>query len=465
MSFTLFDSKQKKKVPFTPIDEGKVTLYSCGPTVYDHAHLGHAKSALSFDLLVRTLRALSYDVTFARNITDVDDKIIKKSIESGVGITEITDTYTQSYQEDMNALGVITPDLEPKATENIDAMASLIENLLSKDIAYKVQSGDIYFDTSKDSEYGSLSKNTQEDRINRVEGGFKRNDADFVLWKSTTSEEVHFDSPFGIGRPGWHLECSAMINAHLASHTGAYQIDIHAGGADLFFPHHENEAAQTRCAFDQEIAAHWMHNGFVKINGEKMSKSLGNSFFLRDAMQLHHPEALRYYLLSSHYRADFNFSEEDLLASKKRLDKIYRLKKRLLGTGSASVDKHFKESILSALSDDLNMSQSLALIDEMISKANEGLDANSKDKALKKSTIANLTWIAELLGFGIQNPYEYFQFGIDEAEKNHIESLIEKRNSAKKEKDFATSDALRDEILNLGISLMDTPQGTMWEKA
>jgi cysteinyl-tRNA synthetase len=465
MQFTLFDSKQKKKLPFSPINEGKVTLYSCGPTVYDHAHLGHAKSALSFDLLTRTLRQLEFDVTFARNITDVDDKIIKKSIEQNISIKEITDTYTQSYQDDMNALGVIAPDLEPKATENIAAMIVLIDTLIAKDIAYKVENGDIYFDVAKDSEYGSLSNNTQEDRINRVDGGFKRGDTDFVLWKISDEKGVCFPSPFGTGRPGWHLECSAMINMHLADRSGAYQIDIHAGGADLFFPHHENEAAQTRCAFDQEIAKYWMHNGFVKINGEKMSKSLGNSFFLRDALKLHHPESLRYYLLSSHYRADFNFSEEDLLASKKRLDKIYRLKKRLLGGKGGDADIVFVESILTALSDDLNISKTLATIDEMLSSANEGLDANPKDKVLKKTTIANLEWIADTLGFGLQNPYEYFQFGIDEAQKEQINGLIEKRNEAKKAKDFETSDSIRDEILALGISIMDTPQGTMWEKA
>ena len=255
-----------------------------------------------------------------------------------------------------------------------------------------------------------------------------------------------------------------MIEKHLAYKDKAFAIDIHGGGADLLFPHHENEAAQTRCATQHELANYWMHNGFVTIDGEKMSKSLGNSFFLKDALREYDGEVLRFYLLSSHYRSNFNFNTEDLEASKRRLDKLYRLKKRLFGLGENEETTDFQEKLLAALNDDLNVSAGLALIDEMITNANEVLDTPGKHKVLKKETIANLAYIKKLLGFGTKNPYEYFQFGVDEATKTKLDTLIKARNEAKKAKDFATSDALREEILAFGVQLMDTPQGTFWEK-
>lgn len=464
---TIYDSVKKEKRKFIPQEEGKVSLYVCGPTVYDDAHLGHAKSALVFDLLTRVLKANGYDVTYARNITDIDDKIIKKAAEQNKTIKEITKFYTQAYHEEMSALGVSRPDLEPKATESLDAMYELIQNLIDKGHAYKTADGDVYFDTSSDSEYLKLSKRVQddEDRVQRVESSSaKKNSADFALWKSVHDESVSFDSPFSKGRPGWHLECSAMIEKHLADKSNKFAVDIHGGGADLLFPHHENEAAQTRCATNHALANYWMHNGFVNIDGEKMSKSLGNSFFLKDALKVYDGEVLRFYLLSTHYRSNFNFNEEDLLLSKKRLDKIYRLKKRLFGLAENYDKTPFQEELLKALSDDLNISSALALIDEMTANANETLDAAGKHKVLKRETISNLAYIAEVLGFGVKNAYEYFQSGVDEATKAKIAELIKQRDEAKKTKDFETSDRLRDEILACGVSIMDTPQGTFWEK-
>lgn len=255
-----------------------------------------------------------------------------------------------------------------------------------------------------------------------------------------------------------------MIEKHFEG-SSEYSIDIHGGGADLLFPHHENEAAQSRCATGHELAKYWMHNGFVQINGEKMSKSLGNSFFLKDALDIYDGEVLRYYLNSVHYRNDFNFSEEDLQKSKKRLDKIYRLKKRVSPGKASTPNKNFKKSLLDAMGDDLNISIALALIDELIGLTNDALDANPKDKSLKKETLANLEFINTLLGFGGKEPFSYFQIGVDEALKTQIETLIEARLTAKKEKDFARSDAIRDEITALGISIMDSPEGTLWEKA
>ena len=462
---TIYDSVSRTKQDFIPITPGKATLYVCGPTVYDDAHLGHAKSALVFDLLVRTLKANSLDVTFARNITDIDDKIVKKVNETGLSLKELTQKYTAAYHRDMDALGIRRPDIEPKATESMESMVKLISDLINNGHAYKTTDGDVYFDTQKDSKYLSVSNRVQnqDETQSRIEtNSLKKNPADFALWKHF-DEGITYDTPFSTGRPGWHTECAAMIEEHLAV-EGEYAIDIHGGGADLLFPHHENEAAQHRCATNQELAKYWMHNGFVNIDGEKMSKSLGNSFFLKDALKSYHGEVLRFYLLSTHYRSDFNFNELDLQASKKRLDKLYRLKKRLFGMKVTDEKTPFQTALLEALSDDLNISKGLSQLDEIISKANETLDANPKDKLIKRQSLADMAYVEELLGFGLQNPFEYFQFGIDDELKTKIDTLIEKRSIAKAEKDFTTSDSIRDELLALDISIMDTVQGTFWEK-
>ncbi|MFW2612809.1 cysteine--tRNA ligase [Aliarcobacter butzleri] len=461
----IFDSVKKEKVEFKPIQEGKVKIYVCGPTVYDDSHLGHARSAIAFDLLHRVLKANDYEVTMTKNFTDIDDKIIKKMNETNKTLEDITNQYINAYKADMKALNILDNTIEPKATENLEVMKEMISNLISKDVAYKT-SDSVYFDTSKDNLYGTLShKSNDENSQARVEENQeKRNSADFALWKFEKANDVSFDAPFGKGRPGWHIECSAMIEKHLAYKDSQYQIDIHAGGADLLFPHHENEAAQTRCSSGQNLAKYWMHNGFVNINGEKMSKSLGNSFFLKDILKSYSGEVIRFYLMSTHYRADLSFNEEDLIASKKRLDKIYRLKKRVYGVENSSVNKKFKEDILNALNDDINTSIALSVIDEMINSANDKLDSNPKDKNLKKEFISNINFIEEVLGIGGNDAYAYFQFGIDESTKEKIEDLILKRNEAKKTKDFETADKLRDELSSMDISLMDTVNGTVWEK-
>ncbi len=463
----IYDSTKKVKLQFIPLEEAKASLYVCGPTVYDDAHLGHAKSALVFDLLTRVLRANGYEVTYARNITDIDDKIIAKAIIEKKTIHEITDFYTDSFHNEMAKLGVKRPDIEPKATENLEAMYDLIQKLLDKGHAYETKEGDVYFDTASDKHYLTLSSRVQEDedRQERVTSSqLKKHQADFALWKSVKDDTITYQSPFGAGRPGWHLECSAMIEKHLAKPNAKFAVDIHGGGADLLFPHHENEAAQTRCATNHSLAAYWMHNGFVNIDGRKMSKSLNNSFFLKDALKEYDGEVLRYYLLSTHYRSNFNFNEEDLQTAKKRLDKIYRLKKRLFSLATYEERTEFQDALLKALSDDLNISLALALIDAMLSKTNEILDSAGKHKQLKKETMANLGFIESILGFGVKNPYDYFQFGVDEKTKAELERLIILRKQAKKDKNFDLSDKLRDEILSYDVQIMDTPQGTFWEK-
>ena len=467
MKLHIYDSVKKEKVEFNSIIPNVAKIYVCGPTVYDDSHLGHARSAIAFDLLHRVLKENNYEVIMTKNFTDIDDKIIKKMNETSKSLEEITTTYINTYKADMKALNILDNTIEPKATENLESMKEMISNLISKDIAYKT-SDSVYFDTSKDNSYGSLShKASDENSIARVEGNIeKRNPSDFALWKFAKTNDVSFEAPFGLGRPGWHIECSAMIEKHLAYKDTEFQIDIHGGGADLLFPHHENEAAQTRCSSGQNLAKYWMHNGFVNIDGEKMSKSLGNSFFLKDVLKSYSGEVIRFYLMSAHYRANFNFNEEDLIASKKRLDKLYRVKKRVYALESdiLSVNKKFKDDVLNALNDDMNTSIALSLIDEMIGNANDKLDANPKDKNLKKELVSNILFINNILGIGFNDAYEYFQFGIDEQTKSKIEELITKRNEAKKEKNFEVADAVRNELSVLGISLMDTINGTVWEK-
>lgn len=462
----LYDSVKKQKVEFKPIKKSKAIIYVCGPTVYDDAHLGHARSAVAFDLLHRVLKTNKIEVTMTKNFTDIDDKIIKKMSETSKSLEQITSLYIDSYKKDMISLNILDNSLEPKATQNLEIMKDMINNLLKKDIAYKISNG-IYFDTSKDTNYGSISSMASDENSQaRVESNSeKRNSSDFALWKFPKENEVAYEAPFGKGRPGWHIECSAMIKKHLAYNDEQYQIDIHGGGADLLFPHHENEAAQTRCESNQNLAKYWMHNGFVNINGEKMSKSLGNSFFLKDILKSYLGEVVRFYLLTAHYRANFNFNEEDLKASKKRLDKLYRIKKRVYGGSPAKrANQEFTNSILQSLNDDFNTSKALSIIDEFMSNANEKLNENPKDKGFKKELLANIEFIKDTLGFGYIDAFEYFQFGINSDTKIEIEKLIETRNKAKKAKDFETADKVRDKLTAMDISIMDTPNGVVWEK-
>ena len=452
----IYDTVLKKKVDLIPLNNNEINIYVCGPTVYDHAHLGHAKSSISFDLLRRVLIALGYSVKFVKNFTDIDDKILAKMSSTNQTLEQITTHYIDRYLSDMRALNVLNADIEPKATNYLNAIIDYILKLEQNGATYKLEDG-IYFDTSKDEKYLSLSGRKDENLIARVSSNeSKKDDKDFVLWKF---DENWYDSPFGKGRPGWHTECVAMIEEIFAK-----TIDIHAGGADLLFPHHENEAAQCRCAYHKDLANHWIHNGFIQVDNEKMSKSLGNSFFIKDALAIAPGEAVRFYLMSSHYRANFNYDISDLLSSKKRLDKIYRLKKRLSGVEPSRVDDEFKSLILDALSDDLNISIALAKIDEMVNQANTNLDKEPKNKALKSTIMANLNFIKETLGILYQDEFEWFQYGFDEAQKEQISNLIKARNEAKSTKNYEKADLIRDELNSLGVAIMDTPNGVKWEK-
>ena len=464
----LFDSKSKAKKDLNAYKNEPLNIYLCGATVYDDAHLGHARSSVCFDLLRRTLLALGFKVQFARNYTDIDDKILAKMKEKNLSLKELTTHYIQSYEADMNALNVLKPNFMPKATEYIAQMIELIESLEKKGFTYTLKDG-VYFDSSKDSAYFSLSHRNLNDNQSRLENEVaKKNESDFVLWKF---DESFYDAPFGKGRPGWHSECVAMIRALFDD-----KLIIHCGGADLLFPHHENEAAQCRCAYGGELAQIWLHNGFVKIDGEKMSKSLNNSFFVKDALKEFCAEALRFYLLQTHYRGDFNYAVSDLESAKKRLDKFYRLKKRLgvfeftdyelnLKTNSKGFQSELSRQILNALNDDLNISLALSVFDEFIINSNAKLDENPKDKALKENLTQGLKECALIFGVGFMDTSEYFQFGVDDEFKVQIKAQIKARNEAKAEKNFALADEIRTNLAKKGIILQDTPNGTVWEKS
>jgi cysteinyl-tRNA synthetase len=462
----LYDSVKKQKIVFESQEELKASVYVCGPTVYDDAHLGHARSAIVFDLLHRVLKANDYDVKFVKNFTDIDDKIINKAKQTGKTIKEITSYYIKSYKKDMDSLNILPNSIEPYATQNIEAMIDMCQKLLIDKKAYVLDDG-LYLNTSKDTTYGSLSNRASDENSQaRVESNNNKKDQkDFALWKFFSNDEVGYDTPFGYGRPGWHLECSAMIDKHLTNPNMPYAIDIHGGGADLLFPHHENEACQTRCCTSQELAKYWLHNGFVNINGQKMSKSLGNSFFLKDALAQYDGEIIRFYMLTTSYRADFSFSTDDLNASKKRLDKLYRVKKRVYGvvTNDKIKSLKFAQDIKDALNDDLNTPKALACIDEFVNFCNDSLDKNPKDKNLKKQIAKTVEFIGDILGIGIKDSYDYFQFGITTDMKNKINKLIIQRTQAKKDKNFELSDKIRDELKSMNVSLMDTPSGTVWE--
>ncbi len=459
----IYDSAIKKKAAFKPIKSGKISIYLCGPTVYDDAHLGHARSSVSFDLLRRVLIALGFRVSFARNFTDIDDKILNKMATNNESLEIITNRYIKSYEDDMSALNILPPDFAPKATDNIAQIIVLIEQLLNGGSAYVLDDG-IYFDTSKDSEYLKLSHRMDENLVARIEQNQSKKDPkDFALWKF---DEGWYEAPFGAGRPGWHTECVAMIAKIFDSEVATESIiDIHAGGADLLFPHHENEAAQCRCAYHKKLANHWMHNGFVRVSGEKMSKSLGNSFFLKDAFKIAPGEAVRFYLLSSHYRADFDYNIDDLNASKKRLDKIYRLAKRIGFNGSGDGDSEiFKNSVLEPLKDDLNISVALSILDEMVINANAELDKTPKNKQLKAQIASDLAIAADIFGILQTDINEWFCWGVSEEQKAQIRAKIAQRSEAKKSRDFALADEIRNELLAIGVELQDTASGTVWEK-
>jgi cysteinyl-tRNA synthetase len=457
MSLHLYNTLTRRLEPFTPLDPGRPTMYLCGPTVYNYVHIGNARGPVVFGVLADLLRRRFGALRYARNITDVDDKINAAAKELGAPITTITDRYASAYREDMAALGVQPPDLEPEATAHIPQIIAMIERLVASGHAYAAEDH-VLFAVASFPDYGKLSRRDPEDMLAgaRVEiAPYKRDRGDFVLWKPSTDDLPGWASPWGRGRPGWHIECSAMAAAHLGD-----TIDIHAGGIDLQFPHHENEIAQSECAHGGRIFARWwLHNGMLNFGGAKMSKSLGNIEKVHDLVRAHPPEALRLALLSAHYRQPLEWSDGLIEQSLRTLDRLYGTLRDLVDVDADAV---IPASIETALDDDLNTPQALAEIARIAGEARKA--GTNVDKARLKS---------ELLGAGLalgllqQTAAAWFARGIaqDNVDDARIQALIDERAAAKKNRDFARSDAIRDQLANEGVLLEDTAQGVRWKRA
>ena len=457
MTLQLHDTLQGKKVPFAPLVEGEVTMYLCGPTVYNYAHIGNARPAVVFDLLARLLRR-RYKLTFARNITDVDDKINAASIETGKPIDEITARFIAAYNEDMGALGVRPPDVEPRATRHIGEMITMIETLIDKGFAY-VAEEHVLFDVSSYEKYGVLSKRDLREMIAgaRVEvAPYKKAAHDFVLWKPSSPEIPGWDSPWGRGRPGWHIECSAMAEKHLGE-----TIDIHAGGQDLVFPHHENESAQSCCAHDgAPFARYWLHNGFLSLDQTKMSKSLGNVLLVHELIKTIPGEVIRLALLSAHYRQPLDWSAETLEAARRMLDRLYGAVRGVAVSRKARAAADIPDALLAALEDDLNTPKALAELFGLARALNKAADATTR-----KTLAAQLYACGELIGVLGDDPDAWFAGRADgEMSAADIEALIAERTKARAARDFEAADAVRDQLTAAGISIEDGDGGTSWRR-
>ncbi len=459
MSLKLYNTKAREKQFFAPVEENRVTMYVCGPTVYNLAHIGNARPVVVFDTLFRVLQTLYDDVVYARNITDIDDKIITAARERGEGIQAVSEEFTIKYREDVAQLNALPPTLEPHATDNIESMHALIQALMDRGHAYASQ-GHVLFDVTSMAGYGQLSGRSLDDMLAgaRVEvADYKRHPGDFVLWKPSTDDEPGWDSPWGRGRPGWHLECSAMIREHLGP-----TIDIHGGGRDLIFPHHENELAQSCCAYGDEFVRFWLHNAFVDMDGEKMSKSLGNVRTIRELLQHYRGEVLRFALLSAHYRSPVNFSGELLELAEHALNGFYTALRNVEDV-PVEMDVVLKdEAFYTALCDDLNTPLAIS---ELHAIARE---LNKADEAAKPRMKARLLAAGNLLGVLAQDPTEWLQ-GDSRSEEGlgaqAIETLIAERANAKAERNFARADEIRDELTAAGIVLEDGPDGTLWRRS
>jgi cysteinyl-tRNA synthetase len=469
--FVLYNSEQRKKVEFVPRKEGHIDMYVCGMTVYDYCHIGHARVMVAFDYIIRFLRSQGWNVKYVRNITDIDDKIIKRANENGESITALTDRFIQAMNEDAENLGCLHPDEAPRATEYIDQMQSMIGDLVDKGTAYPASNGDVYFQVEKFAKYGRLSGRILEDMqagaSERVDVEVeKKHPFDFVLWKHAKENEPAWASPWGNGRPGWHIECSAMSTCCLGNH-----FDIHGGGSDLMFPHHENEIAQSEASTGEQYVNYWMHVGFINVDGEKMSKSLGNFFTIRDVMEKFHPEVIRYFIVSSHYRSPVNFSDVALKEAKSTLSRFYHSFKayqQVYGTTTVEqLDDALVERFNAAMRDDFNTAEAIAVLFEINKELNRAVkEENAEQAAIYYSTLRHLT---NILGL-VQHDVEDFlksdigqeALGLSEAE---IENLIQQRQDAKKAKDFAKADGIRQSLLDQGVVLEDTRQGTVWRRA
>jgi len=457
MTIKLYNTLKKSKQEFVPIDPERITMYVCGPTVYSYAHIGNARPAVVFDVLVRLLRNEYKQVVYARNITDVDDKINAAALQQGVGIEVITQKFADIYRQDMASLGVGLPDIEPHATDHIDEIIQMIARLIEQGYAYEAEQH-VMFNVPAFEQYGALSGRNRDDMIAgaRVEvAPYKRDPADFILWKPSTPEQPSWESPWGAGRPGWHIECSAMIEKHLGK-----TIDIHGGGQDLIFPHHENEIAQSTCSHGgEEFCHYWIHNGFVNVNHEKMSKSIGNVLLVHDLLAEAPGEAVRYALLSSHYRSPLDWTDDLLTSAKSSLDRLYGALEQLENIQSVTCEASLTHAFKQALSDDLNTPLAMSELHSLAKQANISQDPHQQAQ-LK----AGLLECGNLIGLLQQSPSDWFGMDGEEAEHANIDQLIERRNQARADKDFVTADDIRDQLAAMNIEILDGAEGTRWRK-
>ncbi len=460
---TIYNSITRKKERFKPLEAGKVRMYVCGLTVYDYSHLGHARAMVIFDMVVHYLRARGYDVTYVRNITDIDDKIINRANENKEDISELTARFIKAMHEDTAALGVEMPDAEPRATQHIDQIINMINKLMENGYAYAADNGDVYYDVSRFPSYGKLSgKRPEELRAGaRVAVEEAKDDPlDFVLWKAAKPNEPSWESPWGPGRPGWHIECSAMSTHCLGNH-----FDIHGGGQDLQFPHHENEIAQSEGATGKPFVNVWMHNGFVRVDDEKMSKSLGNFFTVREVLAKYHPEEVRYFILSSHYRSPLNYSKEHLDGAKAALTRFYTALRGLPNMHDEGEDAH-ADGFFAAMDDDFNTPEAIAVLFDLAHEINR---VRERDPAKAGQLARMLRRLGEILGLLQDDPEAFLKRAEAGADQSilveMIEQLIVQRDEARKHKAWAESDRIRALLAEKGIVLEDAASGTTWRRS
>ncbi|GAA0840655.1 cysteine--tRNA ligase [Marinobacter szutsaonensis] len=458
----IYNTLTQKKEEFRPIEPGKVRMYVCGMTVYDYCHLGHARVLVAFDVITRYLRHRGYDVHYVRNITDIDDKILRRADENGEVYSDLTGRMIRAMHEDEAKLGVLSPDEEPRATAYIDEIIAMIHKLVSSGHAYAADNGDVYFAVESFPDYGKLSKKKLEDlvagaRVDVQEA--KRSPADFALWKAAKPGEVSWPSPWGDGRPGWHIECSAMSTQCLGD-----TFDIHGGGPDLLFPHHENEIAQSECATGHKFVHTWMHAGAIRVNKEKMSKSLGNFFTIREILDKYPAEVVRYFLVSSHYRSQVDYSEDNLAEAGRTLTKLYHALRGIVPAKEADVpetghDRRFIE----VMDDDFNTAGAIAVLHGVANEINQYRRDGNEEEAKKSAAV--LVRLGAVLGLLQQDPEAFFQADTGgELSAEEIEGLIQARADARKAKNFAEADRIRDELAEKGIILDDSREGTTWRR-
>ncbi|MBT8146592.1 MAG: cysteine--tRNA ligase [Gammaproteobacteria bacterium] len=455
----IYNTLTQQKELLRPIEPGRVKIYVCGITTYDYSHLGHARMLVAFDVIVRYLRARGFNVHYVRNITDIDDKILQRAKDNGELFSDLTARFIEAMHEDEKALAILPPDIEPRATEHISEIISMIEKLILKESAYRADNGDVYFDVESFPAYGQLSKKNPEDLLAgaRVDvGELKRDPRDFALWKAASDGEVGWDSPWGYGRPGWHIECSAMSTKCLGEH-----FDIHGGGSDLMFPHHENEIAQSEAASGQKFANIWMHNGSLRVDEEKMSKSLGNFFTIREVLKSYDAEVVRYLLVASHYRSPINYSEQNLKQAANSLERLYSALNDLdISQAKSLVNGQFEKAFYAAMDDDFNTAEGVKVLFDIVREINRSKSDNP-DQAAQLGEL--LVRLGSILGLLQASPGEFLQGSVaTEVDPDYIESLIAERKKARETKDWARADAIRDELGRLNVVVEDSADGTGW---